>query len=487
MNPRTLYRRIVDAHTVRALGEAGQVLLYVDRQVLNEYTSPQAFAALHAAGRTVWRPASTIAVVDHVNPTTPERNAKTMVIADAERSLQVRMLADNCARHGIALYDMLHARQGIEHIVASEQGLVLPGMVMAAGDSHTTTHGAMGALGFGIGSSEIEHLLATQTLVYTRQKSMNVDVRGRLGFGVTAKDLVLELIRRIGADGATGHVIEYTGEAIRALGVEGRLTLCNMSVEAAARGAIVAPDDTLFDYLHGRPRVPQGALWEQAVAAWRQLRSDEDAVFDRSVTLDAAQIAPMVTWGTSPDQGAPIATAVPDPAQERDAARKRSAIRALEYMGLQPGQPLEGLAISHAFIGSCTNSRIDDLRDAARVLRGRRVAPGVRALAVPGSTQVRAQAEAEGIAQVFRDAGFEWRQAGCSMCVAMNDDHLGPGDRCASSTNRNFEGRQGPGARTHLMSPAMVAAAAVTGALADVRKLLPADTVAATRAGLQEH
>jgi 3-isopropylmalate/(R)-2-methylmalate dehydratase large subunit len=470
---RTLYRRIVDAHTVRALGDKGQVLLYVDRQVLNEYTSPQAFAALHAAGRTVWRPKSTIAVVDHVNPTTPERSAKTMVIADAERSLQVRMLAENCRRHGIELYDMLDANQGIEHIVASEQGLVLPGTVMAAGDSHTTTHGAMGALGFGIGSSEIEHLLATQTLVYTTQKSMRVELQGRLGFGVTAKDVVLELIRRIGADGATGHVIEYTGEAMRAMGVEGRLTICNMSVEAAARGAIVAPDDQLFEYLHGRARVPRGALWDEAVAAWRQMRSDDDALFDWTVTLDGSRIAPMVTWGTSPDQGATIDMAVPDPAAESDATKKRGAMRALQYMGLQPGQQLAGLPISHAFIGSCTNSRITDLRDAARVLRGRRVAAGVRALVVPGSTQVRAQAEAEGIAQVFRDAGFEWRQAGCSMCVAMNDDHLAAGDRCASSTNRNFEGRQGPGARTHLMSPAMVAAAAVTGALTDVRKLLP--------------
>jgi 3-isopropylmalate/(R)-2-methylmalate dehydratase large subunit len=474
MKPRTLYRRIVDAHMVRSLGDNGQILLYVDRQVLNEYTSPQAFAALHAAGRGVWRPRATIAVVDHVNPTTPERNARTMVIADAERSLQVSMLAQNCARHGIELYDMLDARQGIEHIVASEEGLVLPGMVMAAGDSHTTTHGAMGALGFGIGSSEIEHLLATQTLVYTVQKSMRVEVRGRFGPGVTAKDLVLALIRQIGADGATGYVIEYTGEAIRALGVEGRLTLCNMSVEAAARGAIVAPDDTLFNYLHGRARVPKGELWDEAVAAWRGLRSDDDAVFDAEVTLDACAIAPMVTWGTSPDQGATIDMAVPDPDAEHDAIRRRSAVRALDYMGLQPGQQLEGLPISHAFIGSCTNGRIDDLRDAARVLRGRRVAPGVRALVVPGSTAVRAQAEAEGLAQVFRDAGFEWRQAGCSMCVAMNDDHLGPGDRCASSTNRNFEGRQGPGARTHLMSPAMVAAAAVTGALTDVRRLLPA-------------
>jgi len=476
MTPRTLYRRILDAHVVRPLGApgdpGGQVLLYVDRQVLNEYTSPQAFAALHAAGRAVWRPQASIAVVDHVNPTTPERSARTMAIADAGRARQVRTLADNCARHGIELYDMLDARQGIEHVVASEQGLVLPGMVIAAGDSHTTTHGAMGALGFGIGSSEIEHLLATQTLVYRPMRTMRVDVRARLGFGVTAKDLVLALIGRIGADGASGHVVEFTGAAITALGVEARLTLCNMSVEAAARGAIVAPDDTLFQYLHGRPRVPAGALWDAALAAWRGLRSDDGAAFDAEVALDASSIVPMVTWGTSPDQGVPVDGAVPDPAAERDAARRRDMARALEYMGLAPGQPLEGLPVTHAFIGSCTNGRLDDLRDAARVLRGRRVAPGVRALVVPGSTRVRAQAEAEGIGQVFRDAGFEWRQAGCSMCVAMNDDHLDPGDRCASSTNRNFEGRQGPGARTHLMSPAMVAAAAVRGAITDVRHLL---------------
>lgn len=473
MKPRTLYQRIIDQHTVRPMGNEGQILLYVDRQVLNEYTSPQAFAALHAAQRTVWRPASSVAVVDHVNPTTPERNARTMVIADADRSRQVSMLADNCQRHGIALFDMLDARQGIEHVVASEQGLVLPGMVIAAGDSHTTSHGAMGALGFGIGSSEIEHLLATQTLVYTVMKNMRVHVSGKLPPGVTAKDLVLALIRQIGADGATGHVIEYTGEAIAAMGVEGRLTLCNMSVEAAARGAIVAPDDTLFHYLEGRPYVPAGAKWDAAVQAWRGLRSDDGAVFEREVSLNASAIAPMVTWGTSPDQGDSIQSVVPDPAQEADATRRRSMSRALAYMGLQPGQSLEGLPISHAFIGSCTNSRLDDLRDAARVLQGRRVAPGVRAMVVPGSTSVRQQAEAQGIAQVFMDAGFEWRQAGCSMCVAMNDDHLNPGDRCASSTNRNFEGRQGAGARTHLMSPAMVAAAAVTGTLTDVRRLLP--------------
>jgi 3-isopropylmalate/(R)-2-methylmalate dehydratase large subunit len=471
MSPPTLYQRIVDAHTVRPLGDSGQILLYVDRQVLNEYTSPQAFAALHAQGRKVWRPSATFAVVDHVNATTPVRNARTMVLVDADRAKQVSTLAENCSRHGIELFDMLDERQGIEHVVASEQGWVLPGMVMAAGDSHTTTHGAMGALGFGIGSSEIEHLLATQTLIYRPQKNMRVTVHGQLPAGVTAKDLVLSLIAQIGADGASGHVIEYVGEAIRAMGVEGRLTLCNMSVEAAARGAIVAPDDRLFDYLHGRPRVPQGAQWDEAVAHWRLLRSDDGAVFDREVSLNASTLAPRVTWGTSPDQGVPIDGVVPDPAHESDPHRQRGMQRALAYMDLQPGQPLQGLPISHAFIGSCTNSRIDDLRDAARFLKGRRVAPGVRALVVPGSSMVRAQAEAEGIARIFEEAGFEWRQAGCSMCVAMNEDHLNAGDRCASSTNRNFEGRQGLGARTHLMSPAMAAAAAVTGALTDLRNL----------------
>jgi len=326
-------------------------------------------------------------------------------------------------------------------------------------------------LGFGIGSSEIEHLLATQTLIYRPQKNMRVTVHGQMPAGVSAKDLVLSLIAQIGADGASGHVIEYAGEAIRTMGVEGRLTLCNMSVEAAARGAILAPDDRLFDYLHGRPRVPQGAQWDAAVAQWRWLRSDDAAVFDREISLDASTLAPRVTWGTSPDQGVPINGVVPDPAHESDPERRRGMERALAYMDLQSGQALQGLPISHAFIGSCTNSRIDDLRDAARFLKGRRVATGVRALVVPGSSMVRAQAEAEGIARIFEEAGFEWRQAGCSMCVAMNEDHLNAGDRCASSTNRNFEGRQGLGARTHLMSPAMVAAAAVTGALTDLRTL----------------
>ena len=473
MIPRTLYQRIVDAHTVKPLAAPGKVLLYVDRQILNEYTSPQAFAALHAAGRPVWRPDATIAVVDHVNSTVPERTAHTMRIGDAARARQVETLAENCKRHGIEYIDMLDARQGIEHVVASEEGLVLPGMVVAAGDSHTTTHGAMGALAFGIGSSEIEHLLATQTLVYSVMRTMRVTIDGRLGAGVTAKDIVLALLRKIHADGANGYVIEYAGTAISAMSVEGRLTICNMSVEAAARGALVAPDDKLFNYLQGRRAVPKGAAWDAAVSTWRTLRSDPEAAFDMEVSLDASAIAPTVTWGTSPDQGAGIDGLVPDPAQEPDLSRRRSLVRALEYMDLTPGQPLDGLPISHAFIGSCTNSRIEDLRDAARVLRGRRVASGVRAMVVPGSTSVRLQAEREGLAQVFRDAGFEWRQSGCSMCVAMNDDILAAGDRCASSTNRNFEGRQGAGARTHLMSPAMVAAAAVAGALTDVRRHLP--------------
>jgi 3-isopropylmalate/(R)-2-methylmalate dehydratase large subunit len=473
MSARTLYQHIVDAHTVRHIGNSGQILLYIDRQVLNEYTSPQAFAALRAQDRPVWRPEAHFAVVDHVNATTPLRTAVTMRIVDEARARQVSLLAENCKRYGIECIDMLDPRQGIEHVVVSEQGFVLPGMVIAAGDSHTTSHGAMGALGFGIGSSEIEHLLATQTLVYRPQKNMRVTVRGRLAQGLSAKDVVLALIARIGADGAQGHVIEFQGSAIEQMDVEGRLTLCNMAVEAAARGGIVAPDDRLFNYLHGKPRVPTDAQWDLSVARWRELRSQPGAVFDQEVEFDASNLLPRVTWGTSPDQGVAIDGVVPDPQHEANLTRRSSMERALKYMALEPGQRLDGLPISHAFIGSCTNSRMDDLRAAAEVLRGQRVAPHVRALVVPGSSSVRAQAEAEGLDRVFKKAGFEWRQSGCSMCVAMNDDHLSPGDRCASSTNRNFESRQGPGARTHLMSPAMVAAAAIKGALTDVRKLLP--------------
>lgn len=467
-SPRTLYRKHIDAHTVCELDDQGHVLLYIDRQVANEYTSPQAFSGLREAGRKVWRPAATLCVVDHVNPTTPERCAE---MADPGGARQVSYFEENCRDFGIELFGVLDKRQGIEHVVAPEQGFILPGMVVAAGDSHTTTYGALGAFGFGIGTSEIEHLLATQTLVYKRLKTLRVTVEGEPGPGLVAKDIIMELIRRIGASGATGYAIEFAGPAIDALSVEGRMTLCNMAVEAGARGAFMAPDDKVFDYLKDKPRAPRGAVWEQAVARWRELFSDPGAQFDREVTLQVGALEPMVTWGTSPDQAAAIGACVPDPLAEPDPILRQDLQRALRYMGLQPGMALSGIPISHAFIGSCTNARIEDLRDAARVVRGRKVAEGVRAMIVPGSTQVRDQAEAEGLAQLFREAGFEWRQSGCSMCLAMNDDVLAPGDRCASSTNRNFEGRQGAGARTHLMSPAMVAAAAVSGHLVDVRSL----------------
>jgi len=466
---RTLYRKIVDAHTVQRIDDRGNLLLYVDRQVLNEYTSPQAFSALREARRRVWRPKNSLAVVDHVNPTAPVR---TLAIADSAKAKQVSYLGENCREFGIEFFDVLDKRQGIEHVVATEQGFVLPGMVVAAGDSHTITHGGLGALAFGIGTSEIEHLLATQTLQYRLQRSMRITIDGTLGTGVTAKDLVMAVIRDIGADGAAGHVIEYAGGAFRAMSVEGRLTVCNMSVEAAARGALIAPDDKVVEYLHDRPRAPRGRMWDEAVERWKTLRSDEDAKFERDIRLDASHIEPMVTWGTSPDQASAIGGVVPDPAQESDSTRRRDMQRALEYMGLTPGERLDAIRIDRAFIGSCTNGRIEDLRDAARVLRGRRIAQGVRGMVVPGSTAVHDQAEAEGLDRVFLEAGFEWRQSGCSMCVAMNDDHLLPGERCASSTNRNFEGRQGAGGRTHLMSPAMVAAAAIAGRLTDLRPLV---------------
>ncbi|MGA4637593.1 3-isopropylmalate dehydratase large subunit [Pseudomonas solani] len=466
--PRTLYEKHIDSHTVCTLDDHGHVLLYIDRQVANEYTSPQAFSGLREAGRRVWRPAATLCVVDHVNPTAPERIA---TMPDAGGARQVSYFEQNCRDFGIELFDVLDKRQGIEHVVAPEQGFILPGMVVAAGDSHTTTYGALGAFGFGIGTSEIEHLLATQTLVYKRLKTMRVTVRGELAPGVVSKDIIMALIRRIGAAGATGYAIEFAGPTIEALSVEARMTICNMAVEAGARGAFMAPDEKVFAYLRDKPRAPRGELWERALESWKRLYSDPGARFDADVELDAGELEPMVTWGTSPDQAAPIGEQVPDPALESDPIRRQDLQRALRYMGLEAGMRLAEVPISHAFIGSCTNARIEDLRDAARVVRGRKVAPGVRAMIVPGSTQVRAQAEEEGLAQVFREAGFEWRQSGCSMCLAMNDDVLAPGDRCASSTNRNFEGRQGAGARTHLMSPAMVAAAAVSGYLTDVRTL----------------
>jgi 3-isopropylmalate/(R)-2-methylmalate dehydratase large subunit len=468
MKPRTLYEKHIDSHTVRTLDDKGHVLLYIDRQVINEYTSPQAFSGLRDAGRRVWRPETSLAVVDHVNPTAPLR---TRQMPDAGGARQVSYLAENCEEFGIELFDILDSRQGIEHVVAPEQGFILPGMVIAAGDSHTTTYGALGAFGFGIGTSEIEHLLATQTLVYKRLKTMRVTVNGSLARGMTAKDVVMALVAKIGAAGATGYAIEFCGEGIDALSVEGRMTICNMAVEAGARGAFMAPDDKVFDYLKDKPRAPKGQQWADAVNVWRELHSDADAVFDREVELSAAEIAPMVSWGTSPDQALAISGQVPDPLAESDASRRKDLQRALQYMGLRAGQPLNSINISHAFIGSCTNARIEDLRAAAEVVRGKTVAPTVRAMIVPGSSQVRAQAEQEGLAEIFTRAGFEWRQSGCSMCLAMNDDVLSPGDRCASSTNRNFEGRQGAGARTHLMSPAMVAAAAISGHLTDIREL----------------
>ncbi|MBR1221987.1 3-isopropylmalate dehydratase large subunit [Bradyrhizobium sp. U87765 SZCCT0131] len=465
-SPRTLYDKICDAHSVRRLDDAGRMLLYVDRTVLNEYTSPQAFTALREAGRKPWRPEAALAVVDHVNPTAARRTA---AMADADAARQVDYLGRNCRDFGIELFDVLDPRQGIEHVVAPEQGFVLPGMVVAAGDSHTTTYGALGALGFGIGTSDIEHYLATQTLVYRRLKTMRITVDGDLPPGVVAKDIVMAVIRRIGADGATGFAVEFAGSTMGALGVEGRMTICNMIVEAGARGAVMAPDDAVFAYLKGRPRAPKGALWDVACASWRQLASDADAAFDREVTIAAEEIAPMVTWGTSPDQAVPIDGCVPDPGEAATHEQQRGLQRALDYMGLVPGTPMQTIRIDRAFIGSCTNARIDDLRQAATVVAGRRVADGVRAMVVPGSTAVRREAEAEGLDRIFIAAGFEWRQSGCSMCLAMNDDVLAPGERCASSTNRNFEGRQGAQGRTHLMSPAMVAAAAIRGHLADPR------------------
>ena len=476
MTPRTLYDKLIDDHTVTRLdersGPGAEVLLYVDRTILNEYTSPQAFSGLREAGRPVWKPDASLMVVDHVNPTKPDRDA---AMPDAGGANQVRYFGENSRDFGIELLDVLHPLQGIEHVVAPELGFILPGMVVAAGDSHTTTYGALGALGFGIGTSDIEHYLATSTLRYRRMRTMRVTLDGALAPGVTAKDVVMALIAAIGASGATGYAVEFAGEGFFALPVEGRMTVCNMAVECGARGVVMAPDQAVFDYLADKPRAPKGELWDRAVRHWSTLASARDAVFDREVHLDASGIEPLVTWGISPDQAVPIGGRVPDPDAEPDAARRRDMQRALAYMDLAPGTALEEVPIQRAFIGSCTNARLSDLREAAKVVRGRHVAAGVRGMVVPGSSSVRRAAEAEGLDRVFMEAGFEWRQSGCSLCLAMNDDVLEPGERCASSTNRNFEGRQGAGGRTHLMSPAMVAAAAITGRLTDVRRLARGD------------
>jgi 3-isopropylmalate/(R)-2-methylmalate dehydratase large subunit len=466
--PRTLYDKIVDSHCVRLWDEEGdQVMLYVDRTVLNEYTSPQAFTGLRDARRKVWCPEAALGVVDHVNPTAPERSAR---MADPEAEAQTSYFARNCRDFGIALFDVLHPMQGIEHVVMPELGKILPGMVIAAGDSHTTTYGAFGALGFGIGTSDIEHYLATQTVIYRRLASMLVTVEGDFGVGVTPKDLVMTLIRDIGADGATGCAMEFVGSAISAMSLEGRMTICNMAVECGARGALIAPDELVYAYLRPRSGLSD-SLWERARDHWRTLRSDPGAFFALEHRIRADDVEPMVTWGTSPDQAVSICSSIPDPEDEQDPRRRAEMRRALDYMGLRPGMDIASVPIDRAFIGSCTNSRIEDLRSAAAILKGRRVREGVKALVVPGSSEVRRQAEQEGLDRIFKAAGFEWRQSGCSMCLAMNDDGLAPLERCASSTNRNFEGRQGARGRTHLMSPAMVAAAAVAGHLTDCRAL----------------
>ena len=472
VEPRTLFDKVWDSHVVERLSD-GTCVLYIDRHLVHEVTSPQAFEGLRAAGRRVRRPDATLAVVDHNIPTSD----RSQGIAEDESRIQVEMLESNVAAFGVPYIPVRDARQGIVHIIGPELGASLPGMTIVCGDSHTSTHGAMGALAFGIGTSEVEHVLATQTLLQKPAKNMLVQVDGALPPGCTAKDIVLAIIGRIGTAGGTGHVIEYAGEAIRALDMAGRMTVCNMSIEAGARAGMIAPDDTTFEYVRGRPFAPQGEAFDRAVAYWRTLPSDPGAQYDRMVTLDAADIAPMVTWGTNPEAVVPVTGTVPDPAGEPDEAKRAQVARMVEYMGLVPGQKMTDLKVDVVFLGSCTNGRIEDIRAAAQVARGRHVAPGVRALVVPGSGLVKQQAEAEGLDRILLDAGFEWREAGCSMCLGMNPDKLTPGQRCASTSNRNFEGRQGPGGRTHLLSPAMAAAAAVTGRLADVRALMGRELV----------
>ena len=465
MPPKTLYDKLWDAHVVRT-AEDGTSLLYIDRHLVHEVTSPQAFEGLRLAGRKPWRVETVMAVPDHNVPTTDRAKG----IADPVSRIQVQTLDDNCAEFGIVEFRMDDLRQGIVHVVGPEQGATLPGMTVVCGDSHTATHGAFGALAFGIGTSEVEHVLATQTLIQKKAKSMLVSVEGEVGPGVTAKDIVLAIIGYIGTAGGTGYAIEFGGEAIRDLSVEGRMTVCNMAIEAGARAGFVGVDEKTIAYVKGRPYAPKGALWDQAVAYWRTLQTDDGALFDRVVRLDATEIQPQVTWGTSPEMVVPVDAVIPDPALEGDPVRADGLRRALAYMGLEAGTPIQEIRIDKVFIGSCTNSRIEDLRAAAAVAKGRKVAPSIRlAMVVPGSGLVKQQAEAEGLDRIFTEAGFEWREPGCSMCLAMNADRLEPGERCASTSNRNFEGRQGQGGRTHLVSPAMAAAAAIAGHFVDVR------------------
>lgn len=470
--PQTLYDKIWNSHIVNRQ-EDGTCLIYIDRHLVHEVTSPQAFEGLRVAGRKVRRPDLALAVADHNVPTAPDRLLRLQHEKSNrdESQIQIDTLSENVRDFNIEYFPMDDERQGIVHIIGPEQGFTLPGMTIVCGDSHTSTHGAFGALAFGIGTSEVEHVLATQTLILKSAKNMLVQVEGELLPGVTAKDMILAIIGKIGTAGGTGHVIEYAGPAIRSLSMEGRMTICNMSIEAGARAGLIAPDETTFAYLKDKPRSPKGEAWQKAVAYWLTLPSDADAHYDKVVKLNVADIVPTITWGTSPEDVMPITGVVPDPMHATDDAKKNSMLRALEYMGLTAGTKLTDILIDKVFIGSCTNSRIEDLRAAAVIAKGRHVAQRVQALVVPGSGLVKKQAEEEGLDKIFLDAGFEWREPGCSMCLAMNEDRLQPGERCASTSNRNFEGRQGRGGRTHLMSPAMAAAAAVTGKLTDVRGL----------------
>ncbi len=465
---KTMFEKIWDQHVVHAVpGES--TILYIDLHLVHEVTSPQAFAGLRTAGRKVHRPDATIAVMEHNVPTMPGR--RLLDIVDQESALSIKTLEQNARDFGLTLIEMSDARQGIVHIIGPEQGLTLPGMTIVCGDSHTSTHGAMGALAFGIGTSEVEQVLATQCLLQQRPKTMHIRVAGELPPGVTAKDLALAIIGKLGTDVGTGHVIEFSGPAIRGLSMEGRMTLCNMAIEAGARAGMVAPDETTFAYIKGRPFAPEGERFEQAVAAWRQLASDPGATFDAVHTVNIDGIGPQVTWGTNPGMVADVNGVVPDPAGQENVEKRKAYERALQYMNLEPGQKIIDIALDRVFIGSCTNSRLEDLRMAARYVKGKHVAPTVRAMVVPGSMQVRRMAEEEGIAAIFREAGFEWRESGCSMCIAMNGDQLAEGERCASTSNRNFEGRQGKGGRTHLVSPAMAAAAAIAGHFVDIREM----------------
>ena len=466
MTGKTLYDKVWDSHVVKHY-EDGSALLYIDRHLVQEVSSPQAFDSIRDAGRRLRRPDAHIAVADHAVPT----RQRHLPMPDGLAARQVSRLIDNVEEFGVSYIPMNDRRHGIVHVIGPELGFTLPGITLVCGDSHTSTHGAFGAVAFGIGASECETVFATQTLRQKKQKRMRVWLDGSLGPGVAVKDVILALIAKIGTGGGFGHAIEYAGPAIAALSMEARMTLCNMTIEAGSRVGMVAPDETTIDYVRGRPLAPGGELWERAVSEWRGLRSDDDAVFDREVRIDVSELAPHVSWGTTPEETLPVTGRVPDPAAERDEARRARLQKSLDYMGLAPNTPLQDIAIDKVFIGSCTNGRIEDLRKAATVAKGRHVAAGVAGIVVPGSAAVRIQAEAEGLDRIFKDAGFEWRDSGCSMCVAMNDDRLAEGERCASTSNRNFEGRQGKGGRTHLMSPEMAAAAAVTGRLTDVRAL----------------